>query len=105
MSAYDGLPNASLAAGPLLSGRVEQILPFVPPFNEEAFLLRGAWTDVAADYLGSSELDLDAVTAVLAPQGSAPQPLHRDVQAGPAAVLTIHIPLVDVPSGGGALLL
>ena len=102
-SAYADLPE--LVTADLRDGRREQLLPFAPPFSDDALLHNELWTSVAADYLGATELELDAVTAVLAPEGSVAQELHRDVTVGPAAVLSVHIPLVRLPSGGGTLAL
>ena len=94
----------TLAAADLRDGRKEQLLPFVPPFTDDALLHSPVWTEVAAEYLGATELALDALTAVLAPLNSPAQALHRDVHAGPAAVLSVQIPLVDLPRGGGGAL-
>ena len=94
----------TLAAADLRDGRKEQLLPFAPPFTADALLHSPVWTEVAAEYLGATELALDALTAVLAPLNSPAQALHRDVHAGPAAVLSVQIPLVDLPRGGGGAL-
>lgn len=94
----------TLAAADLRDGRKEQLLPFAPPFTDNALLHSPVWTEVAAEYLGATELALDALTAVLAPLNSPAQALHRDVHAGPAAVLSVQIPLVDLPRGGGGAL-
>ena len=69
--AYQALPKASLATADLRDGRKEQLLPFASPFAD--LLHTGAWMAVAEDYLGANALDLDAVTAVLAPEGSPEQ--------------------------------
>ena len=100
-AAYADLPE--LVTADLRDGRREQLLPFAAPFNDDALLHGELWTSVAAEYLGATALDLDAVTVVLAPEGSAAQELHRDVTVGPTAVLSVHIPLVSLPSGGGTL--
>lgn len=94
----------TLAVADLRDGRKEQLLPFVPPFIDDALLHSPVWTEVASEYLGAAELALDALTVVLAPLHSPAQALHRDVHAGPAAVLSVQIPLVDLPRGGGGAL-
>ena len=104
--AYASLPNGSLATAPLRAGRREQLLPFALPFTEATLLHDATLSAVAQEYLGTDELELDALTVVQAHRGCEAQPRHRDVQAGPAAVLSIHIPLVGLGRGGsGALVL
>ena len=63
-AAYADLPE--LVTADLRDGRREQLLPFAAPFNDDALLHGELWTSVAAEYLGATALDLDAVTVVLA---------------------------------------
>ena len=105
LDGYAALPESALLTAGVRDGRSEQLLPFAPPFNAPSLLHDGVWNRVAEEYLGAAALDLDAVTAVLAPHGSPRQALHRDVLADAASVLSVHIPLVALPSGGGTLAL
>ena len=105
LDSYSALPASALLTSAVRDGRSEQLLPFAPPFSSPSLLHDGVWTRVAEEYLGAAALDLDAVTTVLAPEGSPEQELHRDVLADPASVLSVHIPLVALPSGGGTLAL
>ena len=86
-----------------LAGKMAELELYMEDIRGDALLHGELWTSVAAEYLGATALDLDAVTVVLAPEGSAAQELHRDVTVGPTAVLSVHIPLVSLPSGGGTL--
>ncbi|CAK0844312.1 unnamed protein product [Prorocentrum cordatum] len=101
---YRSLPATALPTAALRDGRSEQLLPFAPPFSAPPLLHDGLWMRVA-EAIGADALDLDAVTAVLAPEGSREQELHRDVLAERGAVASVHIPLVALPSGGGELAL
>ena len=105
LDGYTALPTSALLTADVRDGRSEQLLPFAPPFNTPSLLHDGVWTRVAEEYLGAAALDLDAVTAVLAPEGSPAQELHRDVLADAATVLSVHMPLVALPRGGGTLAL
>jgi len=101
-SSHEGMPGADL-----LNGRREWLPPYAMPFSDDRILHHPALTALAAAYLGGDEhLDLDALTVTTAPGGTGRQPMHRDVLEGPAAVLTLHLPLGDLPSpSAGALAL
>eukprot|EP00966_Prymnesium_polylepis_P009820 226245-Prymnesium_polylepis.1 len=59
---------------------------------------------LAAAYLGSEAVDLDAVTLITAPEGSGRQSMHRDVLEPRAVVLTVQVVLEDLTTpDGGAL--
>lgn len=107
-NSFEALPPHQRSGAPLLDGRTEWLPPFPPLFSGEAILRPRVLSWAAGAYLGGQMDDvvLDALTIITAPDGTAQQSLHRDVTEGPGSVLTIQMPLVDLPSpGGGALAL
>lgn len=105
-ASYAALRPDELPQAPLLNGRLEQILPFQPPFIDWLLekQLPALWPLVTG-YLGDA-IDLDALTVVRAPAPTEMQQWHRDVMEGPGATLTVHVPLSEIPKqSGGALAL
>ena len=102
--AHEYTELASLPGSALLDGRHEWLPPFQLPFNSAQLLHHPALFELAEGYLGRCSVDLDAVTVITAPDGTGQQSMHRDVLEGPGVVLTMQVPLVDLPSpNGGAL--
>ena len=104
-TSYSALPV--LAEAPLLNGRREHLLPYQPPFSRLEWLLHHpVVASMAAHYFHEEQVELDALTVVLAAADGRRQPLHRDVLEGPEATLTLQVPLLDLPAvGSGALAL
>ena len=97
-SLQQGLPVADLLGG----GRREWLPPFEAPWTNFELVQHPLLTELCRMYLGD-DVRLDALTVTTAPFGASAQAMHRDIVEGPAAALTIQVPLVDLPISGGGL--